>query len=41
MDNGLTKQQASEVLNQLAFHAGWPNVFSAMPVFKEVFAGRS
>lgn len=41
MDNGLTKQEASEVLNQLAFHAGWPNVFSAMPVFKEVFAGRS
>ncbi|KPX12823.1 carboxymuconolactone decarboxylase family protein [Pseudomonas syringae] len=40
MDNGLTQEQASEVLNQLAFHAGWPNVFSAMPVFKDVFAGR-
>ncbi|MGK3198558.1 carboxymuconolactone decarboxylase family protein [Enterobacter ludwigii] len=40
MDNGLTRTQASEVLTQLAFVAGWPNVFSAMPVFKEVFAGR-
>lgn len=40
MDNGLTQEQASEVLTQLAFYAGWPAIFSAMPVFKEVFAGR-
>lgn len=40
MDNGLTREQASEVLTQLAFVAGWPNVFSAMPVFKDVFASR-
>jgi 4-carboxymuconolactone decarboxylase len=40
MDNGLTEQQASEALTQLAFYAGWPNVFSAMPVFKDVFAKR-
>jgi len=40
MDNGLTKEEASEVLTQLAFYAGWPNVFSAMPVFKEVIAKR-
>lgn len=40
MDNGLTQEQASEVLTQLAFYAGWPNIFSAMPVFKDVFAGR-
>jgi 4-carboxymuconolactone decarboxylase len=40
MDNGLTQKQAAEVLTQLAFYAGWPNVFSAMPVFKDVFAGR-
>jgi 4-carboxymuconolactone decarboxylase len=37
MDNGLTKEQASEVLTQLAFYAGWPNLFSAIPVFKVVF----
>jgi 4-carboxymuconolactone decarboxylase len=40
MDNGLTEEQASETLTQLAFYAGWPNVFSAMPVFKDVFAKR-
>lgn len=37
MDNGLTQKQASEVLTQLAFYAGWPNVFSVLPVVKEVF----
>jgi 4-carboxymuconolactone decarboxylase len=41
MDNGLTQEQASEVLTQLAFVAGWPNIFSALPVFKEMFAGRN
>src|SRR5438309_3738270 len=40
MDNGLTQTQASEVLTQLAFYAGWPNVFSAMPVFEDVIAKR-
>lgn len=40
MDAGLTKAQASEALTQLAFHAGWPNVFSAMPVVKAVFENR-
>ena len=41
MDNGLTQEQAGESLTQLAFYAGWPNVFSALPVFREVFAGRA
>jgi 4-carboxymuconolactone decarboxylase len=41
MDNGLTKEQASEVLTHLAFYAGWPNVFSALPVAKDVFEKRS
>jgi 4-carboxymuconolactone decarboxylase len=40
MDSGLTKAQASEVLNHLAFYAGWPNVFSALPVAKDVFEKR-
>ncbi len=40
-DNGLTKAQASEVLTQLAFYAGWPNVFSAIPMVKSVFEKRS
>jgi 4-carboxymuconolactone decarboxylase len=40
MDNGLTRTQASEVLTHLAFYAGWPNVFSALPVVKAVFEKR-
>ena len=40
MDNGLTKDQASEVLAHLAFYAGWPNVFSAVPVARAVFEKR-
>jgi 4-carboxymuconolactone decarboxylase len=40
MDNGLTKAEASEALTHLAFYAGWPNVFSAIPVVKGVFEKR-
>jgi 4-carboxymuconolactone decarboxylase len=40
MDNGLTEPQAAEVLTHLAFYAGWPNVFSALPVAKDVFEKR-
>src|SRR3954449_355323 len=40
MDNGLTKAQAGEVITHLAFYAGWPNAFSALPVAKDVFEKR-
>jgi 4-carboxymuconolactone decarboxylase len=40
MDNGLTQPQASEVVTHVAFCAGWPNAFSALPVVKEVFEKR-
>ena len=40
MDNGLTQAEAAEVLAHLAFYTGWPFVFSAMPVAKEVFDKR-
>ncbi|MFM0064055.1 carboxymuconolactone decarboxylase family protein [Paraburkholderia aspalathi] len=40
MDNGLSKAQASEVMTQLAFYAGWPNVFTALPVVKDVLEKR-
>lgn len=40
MNNGVTKAQASEVLTHLAFYAGWPNVFFAIPVVKDVFEKR-
>ncbi|MFL6450866.1 MAG: carboxymuconolactone decarboxylase family protein [Bryobacteraceae bacterium] len=41
MDNGLTNRQASEMLTHLAFYTGWPPVFSALPVVKEIFEKRS
>jgi 4-carboxymuconolactone decarboxylase len=40
MDGGLTRAEASELLTHLAFYAGWPNVFSAVPVVKAVFDSR-
>jgi alkylhydroperoxidase/carboxymuconolactone decarboxylase family protein YurZ len=39
-ENTPNKAQASEVLAHLAFYAGWPNVFSAVPVVKGVFDSR-
>jgi 4-carboxymuconolactone decarboxylase len=41
MDNGLTQAEASEVLTHLLFYAGWPNVFTAVPIAKEVFEKRA
>lgn len=40
MDNGLTKEEASAMLSHLTFYAGWPKVFSALPVAKKVFESR-
>jgi 4-carboxymuconolactone decarboxylase len=40
MDNGLARPQAAEVMTHLAFYVGRPNVFSAMPVAKDVFEKR-
>jgi 4-carboxymuconolactone decarboxylase len=40
MDKGLTQPEAAEVINHLAFYAGWPNAFSALPVAKDVFEKR-
>jgi len=41
MNNGLTQEQAGEVIAQAAFYAGWPNAFSAAAVAGEVFKSRS
>jgi 4-carboxymuconolactone decarboxylase len=40
MDYGLTQPEAGEVLTHLAFYVGWPSVFSALPVTKDVFEKR-
>ena len=41
MDNGLTKAEAQEVISHVAYYAGWPNAFSAVPVAKGVFDARA
>ncbi len=40
MDNGLTKDEAGEVIAQAAFYAGWPSAFSAATSAGEVFKSR-
>jgi 4-carboxymuconolactone decarboxylase len=40
MDNGLTREQMSEVMTQLAFYSGWSSAFTALPIVKEVFEKR-
>jgi len=41
MNNGLTQAEIAEAITHLAFYVGWPNVFSAMPVAKDVFQNRA
>ncbi|MBZ4317692.1 carboxymuconolactone decarboxylase family protein, partial [Klebsiella pneumoniae] len=40
MDNGLSAEEAGEVVAQAAFYAGWPNAFTAAPVVGEVLRAR-
>jgi 4-carboxymuconolactone decarboxylase len=40
MNNGLSQAEVSEAITHLAFYVGWPNVFSAMPVAKDIFEPR-
>ena len=40
MDNGLTREEAGEVLGHLAFYAGGPNAFSAATLVKNVVEKR-
>lgn len=35
------QEEVGAMLSHLAFYAGWPKVFSAMPVAKEVFESRA
>jgi 4-carboxymuconolactone decarboxylase len=41
MNNGLTQPEIAEAMTHLAFYVGWPNIFSAMPIAKEVFEKRA
>lgn len=34
------ERMKDELISHLAFYAGWPNAFSALPVAREVFEKR-
>ncbi|MDO4911979.1 MAG: carboxymuconolactone decarboxylase family protein [Lactobacillus sp.] len=36
-ENGITKEEISEILTQLAFYVGWPNAWSAFNLAKEIW----
>jgi 4-carboxymuconolactone decarboxylase len=41
MDSGLTRDEVAETVAHLAFYAGWPRAFSAVPVLQRVFDQRA
>jgi 4-carboxymuconolactone decarboxylase len=40
LDNGVTKDEISELITHIAFYAGWPTAANAVMVAKEVFDKR-
>lgn len=40
LDNGVTKEEIGEVINHMAFYAGWPTAANAVRVAKEVYDER-
>jgi 4-carboxymuconolactone decarboxylase len=40
LDNGVSKQEISEIITHLAFYAGWPAAMTAAQIAKDVFAKR-
>jgi len=40
LDNGVTREELSELFTQLAFYAGWSNGISAAQVAKQVYEER-
>ena len=36
-ENGVTKNEAIEIVTQLAFYTGWPRAWTVFPMIKEVF----
>lgn len=41
MDNGLSAEEAGEVITLAAFYAGRPNAFTAAPVIGEVLRNQA
>ena len=40
LDNGVTKEEISEVITHMAFYAGWPTAANAVQIAKQVFDAR-
>lgn len=40
LDNGVTPAEISEIITHLAFYAGWPSAFAAIPILQDIFAQR-
>jgi 4-carboxymuconolactone decarboxylase len=40
LDNGVTKDEISEIITHLAFYAGWPAAMTAAAIAKDVFEKR-
>ena len=38
LNNGVTKNEISEIITHLAFYAGWPAAMTAATIAKDVFA---
>lgn len=36
-EHGITKQEAVEIVTQLAFYCGWPKAWSTFPLIREVY----
>lgn len=39
LDNGVTKEEIGELINHMAFYAGWPTAANAVRLAKEVYDG--
>ncbi|MGV9711488.1 carboxymuconolactone decarboxylase family protein [Gordonia sp. NPDC003424] len=40
LDNGVSREELSEIITHLAFYAGWPSAVSAAVILQEVVAAR-
>lgn len=40
LDNGVTREELTELVTHLAFYGGWPVAMSAAGVIRDVFAAR-
>ena len=38
LENGITKEEISEIITHMAFYGGWPTAANAVQVAREVFA---